>query len=95
MRARRGWTHRGYRSEELQAPPPVEHYAEARGMEMHGGNRTREELSESDRLVVRRREDSGATRPCPRACPGAGYRGWDFAGIDARGYLVWPGKVEY
>jgi len=72
----------------------VDRYADLRDTEMRSGYRMREQSSESDRLVVRR-EGYGAGRPCPRTCPGAGHRDWDFAGIDARGYLVWPGKVEY
>jgi hypothetical protein len=45
--------------------------------------------------VVVRQGDHGALRPCPERCRPAGYRTFDYAGIDGRGYLVWPGKVEY
>jgi hypothetical protein len=50
---------------------------------------------ESVRTIYRRSEDFGPGPPCPGPCPGAGRRDWSFTGIDARGYLVWPGKVEY
>jgi hypothetical protein len=47
-----------------------------------------ERFAERGREVFR-----GEAYACPRACPG--HRTFDYAGIDARGYLVWPGKVEY
>jgi hypothetical protein len=46
--------------------------------------------SGGERVVVRQGD-----RPCPDRCRPAGYRTFDYAGIDERGYLVWPGKVEY
>ncbi len=48
-----------------------------------------------DARVVVRQSDRGALRACPDRCRPAGYRTFDYAGIDGRGYLVWPGKVEY
>ena len=48
-----------------------------------------------ERLVERGDVPSGPR--CLTLCPGphAGPRRFDAAGIDARGYLVWPGKTEY
>ena len=48
-----------------------------------------------DERVVVRQGDHGALRLCPDRCRPARYRTFDYAGIDGRGYLVWPGKVEY
>jgi hypothetical protein len=68
------------------------------------GGREREETRETSRSeawrfggehVVVRQEDHRALRPCPDRCRPTGYRTFDYAGIDGRGYLVWPGKVEY
>jgi len=90
--------HRGEVREAMLPPPPplppVDRYAGA--YRLH--EETREDLraeawrsGERRRVIVRRGEAYGG---CPRACAG-GYRDWDYAGIDARGYLVWRGKVEY
>lgn len=75
----------GYRSEE-----------DANGTE-------RSEFSQSHdgaRFVERYREEAHGGRPCPLDCRGGlpGDWRWDgyrAAGVDERGYLVWPGKVEY
>jgi len=60
----------------------------------------REQVVRSDsRTVEVYRESRGGVRPCPSDCRGFrrldGYRTFGYAGIDERGYLVWPGKVEY
>jgi len=53
-----------------------------------------------ERFVERDREEVHGARPCPLDCRGGlpgDWRGGGYraAGIDERGYLVWPGKVEY
>jgi hypothetical protein len=89
--------HRHFRGETQEAMlppppplPPVERFA--------GGYRMREETRDELRTRAWRSDDGGRVivrrGGCPGACPG-GRRDWDYAGIDARGYLVWPGKVEY
>jgi hypothetical protein len=89
---RRLWArHRGHRWTHRRERASRERFAETGGAESHVV-RTYEESSESDRTIVRRHGDFGS---CPRGCPGGRPRDWDFTGIDARGYLVWPGKVEY
>jgi hypothetical protein len=49
-----------------------------------------------ERMVEHYREEGqGAFGPCPRDCRDQAYRRFSYAGVDERGYLVWPGKVEY
>jgi hypothetical protein len=51
-----------------------------------------------DVRVIEHERDSVRRGPrCLTACPGQrdDPRRFDFTGIDERGYLVWPGKVEY
>ncbi len=70
-------------------------------VDLRGGYRS--EFSQSyggDRFVERYREEAHGGRPCPLDCRGGlpgDWRGGGYraAGIDERGYLVWPGKVEY
>ncbi len=50
-------------------------------------------LYQDGRVVIRERQDYAVRPGCPRDCNWR--RDFDMAGIDARGYLVWPGKVEY
>jgi hypothetical protein len=76
------------------------------GAEVRGGYRIEEGSRQFSRSEYS--QDYGAARVierdsfrvgprCLTACPGlnGGPRRFDFTGIDARGYLVWPGKVEY
>jgi hypothetical protein len=82
----------------LWAHPHRARYARHRALvpanEVHWARVDRSDTSRlyQDRVIMR--EDYAAVRPgCPRDC--GGRRDFDMAGIDARGYLVWPGKVEY
>ena len=80
------------------APPPLprvdERFARADGFEAREESRV---VSRSEDWRVSggaHREFRGAVRPCPGPCGGPRH-GFGYAGIDDRGYLVWPGKVEY
>ena len=49
-----------------------------------------------ERVVEHYREESrGGFGRCPLDCRGEAYHRFSYAGVDGRGYLVWPGKVEY
>jgi len=68
----------------------------------HGGYRAEEESRafSGERLIEHAGQDvRGGLPGCPLDCRtgwrGQGHRTFNYAGIDARGYLVWPGKVEY
>ena len=92
----------GHRDDALMGGP---------AMGMRGGYRTEEESRFSERsdssgfdggerFVERYREETRGGRPCPLDCRGGlpgDWRGGGYraAGVDERGYLVWPGKVEY
>jgi hypothetical protein len=78
------------------------------GQGFHGGYRVLQEESRGfassqsshfgagERVVEHYREEGrDAFGPCPLDCRGGAYRRFSYAGVDGRGYLVWPGKVEY
>jgi hypothetical protein len=74
-------------------PPPgayADRFARAGGFESHETVRAESWRSDSGE----HREFREALRPCPDHCGGP-RRFFGYAGIDDRGYLVWPGKVEY
>lgn len=80
-------------------------------VELRGGYRSEETLRQTERsqsygygdqrFFESDREDvRGGVRGCLRDCRGGwtgDWRGGGYraAGVDGRGYLVWPGKVEY
>jgi hypothetical protein len=77
-------------------------------VERRGGYRSFEESRETERSssfhafggerVIERYRENGP-RPCPLDCKegwtGDWRGGYRAAGVDPRGYLIWPGKVEY
>ena len=79
------------------APPPLprmdERFARADGFEAREESRV-VSRSEGWRISDGAHREFRELRPCPGACGGPRH-GFGYAGIDDRGYLVWPGKVEY